>query len=60
MNEKMRVDMAEILPIVEEQLQAGKEVCFSPNGISMLPFIEPGKDSVFCSTAAETDNLFCT
>ena len=47
MNEKMRVDLAELLPIIQEQLNAGKEVCFSPNGISMLPFIEPGKDSVF-------------
>ena len=53
MNEKMRVDMAEILPIVEEQLQAGKEVCFSPNGVSMLPFIRPGRDSVFLKSPPE-------
>ena len=46
MNEKMRVNLAELLPIIEEQLNAGKEVCFSPNGISMLPLLHPGRDSV--------------
>lgn len=47
MNEKMRVNLSELLPIIEEQLNAGKEVCFSPNGTSMLPMLHPGRDSVF-------------
>lgn len=46
MNEKMRVNLSEILPIIEEQLSYGKEVCFSPNGISMEPTLYAGRDSV--------------
>lgn len=46
MNEKMRVNLAEILPIIEEQLALGKVVRFSPNGISMLPMLKGGRDSV--------------
>lgn len=44
--EKMRVSLAELWPVMEEQLQAGKEVCFSPKGISMLPMLRQGIDSV--------------
>ena len=47
MNEKMRVNLSELLPVIEEQLSLGKEVCFSPNGISMLPMLRAGRDSVF-------------
>ena len=50
MNEKMRVNLAELLPIIEEQLKDGKEVCFSPNGVSMLPMLKAGRDSVFLSS----------
>ena len=53
MNEKMRVNLAELLPIIEEQLAAGKEVCFSPNGISMLPMLVPGRDSVTLRAAPD-------
>jgi len=53
MNEKMRVDLAELLPIIEEQLSQGKEVCFSPNGVSMLPMLRPGMDSVVLKAPPE-------
>lgn len=53
MNEKMRVNLAELLPIIDEQLQAGKEVCFSPNGISMLPMLRPARDSVILKAAGQ-------
>lgn len=46
MNEKMRVSLSEILPIIEEQLALGKEVYFSPKGTSMLPVLMPDRDSV--------------
>ena len=46
MNEKMRVNLSEILPIIEEQLAEGKTVSFSPNGISMQPMLYAGRDSV--------------
>lgn len=49
MNEKMRVNLAELLPIIEEQLEEGREVCFSPNGESMLPMLKAGRDSVYLS-----------
>ena len=51
MNDKMRVNLAELLPIIEEQLAQGKEVCFSPNGISMLPMLVPERDSVVLKAA---------
>ncbi len=51
MNEKMRVNLEELLPIIEEQLKDGKEICFSPNGVSMLPLLRPGHDSVILKTA---------
>lgn len=49
MNEKMRVSLSELLPIIEEQLNAGKNVCFTPNGISMQPMLYQGRDSVILS-----------
>ena len=53
MNDKMRVNLAELLPIIEEQLASGKEVCFSPNGVSMLPMLVPERDSVFLKAAPD-------
>ena len=44
--EKLRVSLAELLPVLEEQLAAGKEVCFGPKGTSMLPMLRQGVDSV--------------
>ena len=42
----MRVNLSELLPIIQEQLEAGKEVCFSPGGISMQPMLIQGRDTV--------------
>lgn len=53
MNEKMRVNLSELLPIIEEQLAVGKEVCFSPKGISMLPLLVPERDSVILRSPPE-------
>lgn len=44
--ETLRVRLAELLPVLEEQLAAGKEVCFGPRGTSMLPMLRQGIDSV--------------
>ena len=44
--EKLRVSLAELLPVLEEQLAAGKEVCFGPKGTSMLPMLRQGIVSV--------------
>ena len=40
------VPLDELMPIFREQLEAGKTVRFSPRGISMLPMIREGIDSV--------------
>ena len=42
----MRVTLSELLPIIDELLSSGKEVCFSPKGTSMLPLLYPDRDSV--------------
>ena len=41
--------MADIAPVIQERLAAGQSVRFSPRGISMLPMIRQGKDSVVLS-----------
>lgn len=48
MNEKS-FHMAELVPLMQESLSAGKSVEFSPRGISMLPMIRQGRDSVTLS-----------
>ena len=40
------VPLDELMPIFREQLDAGKTVRFSPRGISMLPMLRQGIDSV--------------
>lgn len=43
------VSMDELMPIFREQLDAGRSVRFSPRGVSMLPVIREGIDSVVLS-----------
>ncbi len=38
--------MAEIVPLMQESLKNGQTVQFSPRGISMLPMLRQGKDTV--------------
>ena len=42
-----------MLPLIEECLENGQNVKFSPRGISMLPMIRQGKDSVSLSKPPE-------
>lgn len=42
----VKVQLAQLWPIMEEQINAGGEVKFSPKGVSMLPLIRQGIDSV--------------
>lgn len=46
-------NLKEMLPLIEECLSAGQGVKFSPRGISMLPMIVQGRDSVTLSSAPE-------
>ncbi len=45
---KERLDIAgiDLVPIMKEQINMGKTVRFKPKGISMLPLIRQGRDSV--------------
>ena len=47
--EHLTVGMDELVPIFKEQLSAGKSVRFSPKGISMLPLLREGADTVTLS-----------
>lgn len=41
--------LEQLMPLIREYLAAGKTVKFSPRGISMLPMLRQGKDSVVLS-----------
>lgn len=43
-----------LMPLFQEQFLAGKSVIFSPRGISMLPMLRQGIDSVVLSPLPET------
>lgn len=45
--------LAEMWPVMEEQIKAGKIVKFTPGGNSMLPLIRPGVDSVLIKKAPD-------
>ena len=45
--------LEEMLPLIEECLSVGQSVKFSPRGISMLPMIVQGRDSVTLSSPPE-------
>ena len=41
------------MPLFRERLEAGQKIRFSPRGISMLPMLRQGKDSVVLSPLPE-------
>ena len=45
--------LEQVMPLMKEQLAAGKNVRFSPRGISMLPMLRQGIDSVVLSPLPE-------
>lgn len=48
------VQLDQLMPLIREQLAAGKCVRFSPRGVSMLPMLRQGIDSVVLSPVPET------
>ena len=40
----------ELLPIIDQKLKDGGKVSFTPYGISMMPLLFPGRDSVTIET----------
>ncbi len=51
MNKSISVELEELLPVIQEKLSLGGSFTFSPKGVSMLPLITPGVDSVTISPA---------
>ena len=47
------ISLDDIMPIIREQLDAGESVKFSPRGVSMLPMLRQGKDSIVLSPLPE-------
>lgn len=45
--------LEQLMPLIRETLSAGKTVKFSPRGISMLPMLRQGIDSVILSPLPE-------
>lgn len=43
---KKTVTLEEILPIIEEVINAGGEISFTPNGNSMRPMLRTGEDTI--------------
>lgn len=48
----------EMMPLIRECLAAGQSVKFSPRGVSMLPMILQGRDSVYLSSPPERLKMF--
>ena len=46
---EQEIPLEQLMPLVKEYLVAGKTVKFSPRGISMLPMLRQGVDSVVLS-----------
>jgi len=49
----LETSMGVIVPFIEEQLSVGGKVKFSPRGVSMLPMLRQGRDSVIFSPVPE-------
>lgn len=47
------VSLDELMPLMAERLTIGQSVKFSPRGISMLPMLRQGKDSIILSPLPE-------
>ena len=49
-SESLRLE--DVMPLIAERLAAGQAVEFSPHGVSMLPMLREGRDSVILSAPA--------
>lgn len=48
-SETLTASMDELMPVIVERLSEGQSVCFSPKGVSMLPMLRQGIDTVTLS-----------
>ncbi len=51
---KTGVTLQELMPIIHERIGAGQSIRFFPHGVSMLPMLRPGVDSVVISAPPKT------
>ena len=47
------IPLKELMPLIQERIARGQSVRFYPQGISMLPMLKPGRDSVELSAPPE-------
>ena len=52
------VALSDVIDILNEKLESGGSVTFTPNGTSMLPMLRDGKDAVFLSKPEGRLHLF--
>ena len=45
-----KINLEDLIPLIEEKLKEGNEVLFSPSGTSMLPSLKAGRDTVVLTT----------
>ncbi len=48
-----RIQLDDAMPLIRERLSAGREVTFSPRGVSMLPLLREGRDTVTLASPPE-------
>ena len=54
LSEEVRtVRLEELWPVMSEQIEAGGTVCFGPKGVSMMPMIRQGIDTVVIAKAPD-------
>lgn len=54
MSDKVKLFLEDAFFIIDEKIKNGGEITFSPKGVSMLPLIRPGLDSVVLKKADGT------
>ena len=50
---ELQLQLDELMPVIRERLTSGNRVRFMPRGVSMLPMLRQGVDSVVLSAAPE-------
>ncbi len=50
---EVKVQLEELLPLIEECLREGRSFTFAPHGVSMLPMLRQGRDTVTLSPIPE-------
>lgn len=50
---ELQMQMDDVMPVIRERLAQGNDVRFMPRGISMLPMLRQGVDSVVLSAAPD-------